>query len=288
MPGFTSLFQVNLYPSFGRFDYITAEVDVEGVLINQVVEVLNAEKNQEFSWFEYYTKNQTELFGVRGIKTTAKYSYKDKNLDPSRQYGYNGTLFFALTADTELSSNIISITIKGYENSSNEVLFSETASLRVEARPNVEISELEQKEVMFGDVLNLNISTSNIDGDFTASLKVKGQLNEYLNVLGQISNTKEGYKLIINDSAYVYSLFNKFMYKTFELTITVSKVINGILVTDEDKIEFILVPFRITDIDLSVENVDKVGYRVTLDYYQVYNLNIGVGAEYSLGYEAWL
>lgn len=288
IPGYPSLLQIDIFPSFGRYDYITVESNLKGIVFSQVVEVLNMDGlSNQYSWYESYAINQSTT--QNGVQVKNKFSYKDYSRLPEDRLGYNGSIYLSLSADNNLSDAIVTITVKGYLNGVSEEVFTQTCELKVEARPSIELTS-DSDEFKFGDQIDLGIKVAYTDSGFTASLKAEGEDAEYIGTLGDVVfNPERGsYVLLIKDNYYTYTIFHEFMYRKFNLSLTVTKYINGMLTEDTSTKDFILVPFTVNSIDLNLGGVSKTQHQVIVDYYQLYDLKVTVNADYSNGYAEWL
>ena len=78
------------------------------------------------------------------------------------------------------------------------------------------------------------------------------------------------------------------MYYKFVLSLTITKEINGMLVSDTDSVEILLVPFMIEAIDFNIDGVKKSNHQVIVDYYQIYTFSISSTANYNENYNRWL
>lgn len=288
IPGYTSLLQVDFYPSFGFFDYVEVTTSSPLLNINQVVEALNMEgKSVDYSWYEVYTEHVVRL--ANGIRISNKYSTRDYRETLSAQLGYNGSLFVAMFADQALADKNVQITITGYKEGVQESLFTTTVSLGVEARPNININA-NANEVVFGGMIDLDIKVEYTTESFSASLKSTTSDAELIGSLADIvySSSKNSYVLVVKDTRYTYINYSQYMYQDLVLKVTVSKVINGVLVTAEKSVNIRLVPFIIDSITVNLEGATQDNRNYIVSYYQAYNMVIKLNTTYSQGYYSYL
>lgn len=288
IPGYTSLLQVDFYPSFGFFDYVEVTTSSPLLNINQVVEALNMEgKSVDYSWYEVYTEHVVRL--ANGIRISNKYSTRDYSETLSAQLGYNGSLFIAMFADQALADKNVQITITGYKEGVQESLFTTTVSLGVEARPNININA-NANEVVFGGMIDLDIKVEYTTESFSASLKSTTSDAELIGSLADIvyNSSKNSYVLVVKDTRYTYINYSQYMYQDLVLKVTVSKVINGVLVTAEKSVNIRLVPFIIDSITVNLEGATQDNRNYIVSYYQAYNMVIKLNTTYSQGYYSYL
>ena len=292
IPGYTSLLQIDFFPSFGYFDYIEVTSSSDLVNISQVIEAKNfyniaeADVRKEYSWFEAYSTNV--VFISNGIRISNKYGEHDYNKVGSNQYGYDGVMFVALFADQKLADQTVTITVKGYKNGVASELFTKSTNLTIEARPGVVVKS-DISEVVFGGIVPLELTVSYTTEAFKASLKAEGNNAELIGSLADIMLDNSGrYILKIRDTQSAYISYSHLMYNNLTLTITVNKNINGVLVSAERSINIRLVPFIVDGINLNVDGAEKDGSNYLVQYYQLYYLAVSINATYSQGYYNYL
>lgn len=289
MPDRQSLLQVDIFPSFGKFDYMTIVANTPGIVFNQVIESFNFAEgyNREYSWYESYTSNQTAI--TNGIKLKDKYSYKNYNAMYGEMLGFNGSIYVALSTGDKLSGQVVTLTVSCFVDGQEEAVYIQTIDLKVEARPAVDV-EAEKNEFIFGETIKLNISVQHTESGFKASLKPVGELVEYIDVLASImySTKDRSYILKVNDGRATYEMFHDYMYREFELSISASKLIDGVETTTTETIILILVPFEIAGIDFNLIGTNKTNHSIIAEYYQLYEVSVKVVANYSYNYASWL
>lgn len=288
IPGYTSLLQVDFYPSFGFYDYVEITTSSSLLNINQVVEALNmGGKSVNYSWYELYTERVVRL--SNGIRINNKYSTKDYRETVSAMYAYNGSLFISMFADQELADKDVEITITGYKDGVSESLFSTIVNLSVEARPNISINA-SATEVVFGSVVDLDIQVEYTSESFTASLKSTTSDTELIGSLADVVyNSLTGkYILKVKDTKYTYINYSQFMYQDLVLKVTVSKVINGITVYADKSVNIRLVPFIIDSITVNLDGALQDNRNYVVMYYQAYNMYVSLNTTYSEGYYKYL
>jgi len=287
IPGYTSLMQIDFYPSFGYFDYVEVSTP-NNVTLSQVVEALHYEdKSADYSWYESYTEKVEAIAG--GIRINNRFSIKDYDLTESLRYSYNGSLYVAISADTSLSDNSIQITIKGYRRGEAQTLFDHAVNLKVEARPDITVS-VSDSEITFGGKVSLNINVQYATEAFTASLKAEGSDTELLGSLADVNYDVAlgSYVLSVRDNGFVYSTYSDYMYKQLVLTLGISKVINGTRVTSTKSTSVRLVPYIVEGIVLNLNGASLDGRNYLVSYYQAYSVAINVECNYSQGYYNYL
>lgn len=287
IPGYTSLMQIDFYPSFGYFDYVEVTT-LNSVTLSQVVEALHyGNKSTDYSWYESYSERVEMITG--GIRINNRYSVKDYDLTDSLRYMYNGSLYVAISADTTLSDTSIEISIKGYRRGVTEALFDHAINLKVEARPDITVSASDS-EITFGGKVSLNINVQYSTEAFTASLKAEGTDTELLGSLADVNYdvALASYVLTVRDNGYVYSTYSEYMYKQLVLTLGISKVINGTRVTSTKSTSVRLVPYIVEGIVLNLNGASLDGRNYLVSYYQAYSVSINAECSYSQGYYNYL
>jgi len=289
MPGRQSLLQIDVFPSFGKFDYMTIESNMPGLVFNQVVEAYNFNEtyNEEYSWYDSYNNNQTYI--TNGIRLKDKYSYINYDEIYGEMLGYNGSIYVALSAGDALSGKTVTLTVSCFIDGQDTAVYFQTIDLKVESKPAV-VVDVEKNEFIFGETLKLNINVQHTDSGFSASLKPRGELTEYIDVLASVTYSVKdrSYVLNVKDGRAVYEMFHDYMYREFELSISASKLINGNEEVSTETIYLILVPFEVRAIDFNLAGITKTNHGIIAEYYQVYEIDIDVIVNYSNNYASWL
>lgn len=287
IPGFTSLLQIDFYPSFGFYDYIEIISSSDLITMGQVVEVVNGGKNEAFSWYEQYEDKVVQL--SNGIRISNRYSTRDLLKTPSAQYEYNGTMYIALSADAKLSAGTVGISIIGYESGVATPLFSQVATLSVEAWPGISVSA-SANEITFGGKVSLDISLQNANDGFSVSLRSRSSDAELIGSLGNVTFDQmiKSYVLTIYDNKYVYTNYTDLMYQDLVLTFSVSKTINGYLAVQDKEIDIRLVPYIIDGIHIELNGASADGTNYIVSYYQTYDIAVKLDCSYSQGYYDYL
>lgn len=287
IPGFTSLLQIDFYPSFGFYDYIEIISSSDLITMGQVVEVVNGGKNEAFSWYEQYEDKVVQL--NNGIRISNRYSTRDLLKTPSAQYEYNGTMYIALSADAKLSAGTVGISIIGYESGVATPLFSQVATLSVEAWPGISVSA-SANEITFGGKVSLDISLQNANDGFSVSLRSRSSDAELIGSLGNVTYDQmiKSYVLTIYDNKYVYTNYTDLMYQDLVLTFSVSKTINGYLAVQDKEIDIRLVPYIIDGIHIELNGASADGTNYIVSYYQTYDIAVKLDCSYSQGYYDYL
>lgn len=243
IPGYNSLLQADITPSYGKFDYVIAEiVGADGSIIRQVVESQKSRDNAQgvsayydFPYFEQ-VNNSSNV-----IKVSNKYSsFNDDlsnegtNYDPSIALGSDkqkyfkwdesGTLLFALNLDSKYANSTVTVNIKGYsvEKSGDTLQFEQSITLDVVELPRITITwDRSDNEFSTGTSTN---ATLNLGGTLGINVDTNASV-EFSTSFGRVEykNGKYVYSLGENLGGNIENILNK----DIPIVCTATKSVDG-------------------------------------------------------------
>ncbi len=301
IPGYNSLLQVNITPSYGKFDYVIAEiVGTDGSIIRQVVESENSLNNSQgvsayydFPYFEQVNNASNK------IKVTNKYSYfKDtsRTYDPSLMLGddrddyfkwdESGTLLFALNLDSKYVNSTVSISVKGYsiESSGDTLQFEQSITLDVVELPRLSVTwDRTSNEFSKGNTTN---ATLNIGGSLDINIDTNDTQIECNPAIGKVE---------YQNGKYVFSLTDKLTTKDangamvpiglntdYAITFTATKIVDGAKYSTQATIYVRPVLFLVSGVSFLGSDGKAISDSMNVYYNEEKDIKVQINAEYDI------
>lgn len=236
IPGYNSLLQVDITPSYGQFDYVIAEiVGTNGSIIRQLVESQKSQSNAQgvmayydFPYFEQ-VDNASNI-----IKVTNKYSsFNDKQIeynpslalsaDGQKYFNWDesGTLLFALNLDSKYENSTVTVRVRGYAQG-DSLQFEQSITLNVVELPRIDVSwDKSDKEYITGDDKS---ATLNIGGSLALNVDTNADKIEWESEIGRVINENGKYKFYLDTNLDEIS---NYINSDYDIKCTVVKTIDG-------------------------------------------------------------
>lgn len=274
VPGYNSLLQVDISPSYGQFDYAVIEiVGANNSIIRQIVEDKSKDSVAGVSVYADFDKYDNVDNMSNKIKVVQKYSYVDND-----EYGWDGSLLFALNLDSKYTDASVTVTINGY-TTDGTLKFTQSKTLDVVGVPSVAIkwdnsadncysttnTASTEATVYIGGELPITLTGSNYDS-------VEFEVDANIGVV-EVRNGKYYFKL------------NEWYKDKVKIECTVSRVVDGVEYTSSSTIYAIPVYYLVMGLQFEVdkeENQSDTVDSLHAYYNQTKDIKITVVAKYDI------
>ncbi len=259
VPGYAGLLQIDLNPSYGKFDFITVTSSRAGIDFEQMLESQNL---GEFSKMTFWNHNTSPI--NNGIKITDKLSTYFGEVE-----AYDGRIFVRVNAISGLSGGTVTLTVRCHvDDGKDTVVYTSVINLVVIDAPRIALTVDDGNKYgviatgmsklinvkTYGSPDHITIDTNGIDFNW-----VDGNIQLQLNA----GRTKAE---LLDEAG-----------KEIVISANVRKTINNIVYDFTDTLTLRVVKYVINSID-----VDHVKYgKFVGKYNQIYSLRVIIDASYN-------